>query len=102
MCSCNECCKCHQQYTCCDRQQTSIIHLEPKEREPVNARIVVTKDRVEQAVSAFETACSAEGIRYKVKQKENQTAWYCRDLLRDRRRAPNLPQKFPAPADRDV
>jgi nucleotide-binding universal stress UspA family protein len=67
-----------------DAEITGVIVISPdrpknvgvaqKPTVPVNDRIVVTKERIEQAVSAFESACAAEGIRHDVKQKEKQTA----------------------------
>ena len=45
-------------------------------------RVILTKDRIEEAVSAFESACAAEGIKYQVKQEERETSFRSDDLPR--------------------
>ncbi|HWR73032.1 MAG TPA: universal stress protein [Nitrospirota bacterium] len=41
-------------------------------------RVALTRDRIEEAVSAFKSACAAEGIKHQVKQEEKEASF---DLL---------------------
>ena len=38
-------------------------------------RVNLVRDRFEEAISAFESTCAAEGIRYQVKQEEKETSF---------------------------
>jgi nucleotide-binding universal stress UspA family protein len=68
-----------------DAEITGVIVLNPdrlkkidgaeKETAPTTInRIIITKDLIEQAVSAFESACAVDGIKYNVKQEKRETA----------------------------
>ena len=66
-----------------DAQITGVVVLNPthekhtsvvqKETVPADNRIIMTKDRIEQAVSGFESACATEGIKYQVKWETKDT-----------------------------
>ncbi len=38
-------------------------------------RIILARDRIDEAISAFESACAAEGMKYQVKQEEKETSF---------------------------
>ncbi len=41
-------------------------------KEMAARRVRVTKEKIEEAISGFESACTVDGIKYKVKQEERQ------------------------------
>jgi nucleotide-binding universal stress UspA family protein len=38
-------------------------------------RVIVTRDRIEESISAFKSACAAEGIKFQVKQEEKESSF---------------------------
>ena len=38
-------------------------------------RGILTRERIEESISAFESACAAEGIRYHIKQEEKESSF---------------------------
>ena len=67
-----------------DAQITGLVVVNPdhlknvsvtkKEGSPGDDQIIITKERVEQAISEFQSACTEAGVKYLVKQGERKTA----------------------------
>lgn len=66
-----------------DAQITGLVVLNPdylkntsnikKEGSSSNHRIIMTKERVDQAISEFKSSCTSAGVKYQVKQGEQKT-----------------------------
>jgi len=62
--------------TVLDLDRLTKVDLAKKETIPAAMqRVVVTRERIEEAVSAFKSACAAEGVKCQVKQEEKETSF---------------------------
>lgn len=62
--------------TVLDLERLTTVRLAQEETIPAAMhRVILTRDRVEEAISAFESACATEGIKYQVKQEENEASF---------------------------
>jgi len=50
----------------------TVVDVKGLTKEMVAQRVRVTKEKIEEAISEFESACAAGGIKYKVKQEERE------------------------------
>ena len=62
--------------TVLDLGRLTTVHLAREETVPAALhRVLLTREQVEETINAFESACVAEGIKYRVKQEENETSF---------------------------
>ncbi len=62
--------------TVLDLDRLTKVRLAREETIPAAMhRVVLTRDRVEETISAFESACAVEGIKYQVKQEEKEASF---------------------------
>lgn len=62
--------------TVLDLERLTKVRLAQEETIPAAMhRVVLTRDRIEETISAFESACDAEGIKHQVKQEENEASF---------------------------
>lgn len=62
--------------TVIDLERLTKVRLAREETIPdAIQRVVLTRDRIEETISAFESACAAEGIKYQVKQEEQEASF---------------------------
>ncbi len=62
--------------TVLDLARLTAVRIAREETVPAALhRVIMTREQIEEAISAFERACVAEGIKYQVKQEEKQTSF---------------------------
>jgi len=62
--------------TVLDLERLTKVRLAQEETIPAAMhRVILTRDRIEEAISEFESACAAEGIKYQVKQEEKEASF---------------------------
>lgn len=62
--------------TVLDIDRLAKVHLAREETIPAAMeRVILTRERIEETISAFESACVAEGIKYQVKQEEKEASF---------------------------
>ena len=62
--------------TVLDLERLTKVRLAQEETIPdAMQRVVLTRDRIEETISAFESACAVEGIKYQVKQEEKEASF---------------------------
>jgi nucleotide-binding universal stress UspA family protein len=64
--------------TVVDVKRLTKVGLMPKgvvhaDKEPALRQVLLTKERIDEAISGFESACAAEGIKCQVKREERES-----------------------------